>query len=145
MLLLDELGDYESGCAPHIRVRRLRAELKHAEQRRLDLLEDHRAQLATAERRLATARDEGIAEGVSQVWQGAIAALGTKEPLTAPEAEVKKAIEAARASLIDEAIKAAESRMIDTGPSGCTGYEKRGAFNDGVQAAIAALESFPQK
>lgn len=28
MLLLDELGDYESGSAPHIRVRRLRMKLK---------------------------------------------------------------------------------------------------------------------
>jgi hypothetical protein len=37
MLLLDELGDYESGSAPHIRVRRLRAELCAAQAERLEI------------------------------------------------------------------------------------------------------------
>jgi hypothetical protein len=48
-------------------VAQLKDELKHAEQRRIDLVDDYQARLATAERRRITARADAIDEAIGVV------------------------------------------------------------------------------
>ena len=57
-------GFYRRGRYEH-ETAQLKAELRHAEQRRIDLLDDYGARLATAERRQSTARANAIDEAIA--------------------------------------------------------------------------------
>jgi hypothetical protein len=56
-----------------------------------------------------------------------------------------KAVASDPTDLIDRAavVIAINNQFVKVGPSGCTGYEERGAHNDGVRKALDAIENLP--